>query len=225
MSSMLELEYLFPHAGDDSRRCERMLARPNSFEDVCDVLNGPESRGVLSIVKAQNCVREYLRKMCKLKRLGLGALMDPPQLGRFYIRQICREWECCADLLNAVVVSELWPPYLSEDDEYDKGVCMNIDAQTGNAGVRGAVYAIDIGLYARTVVPSFAMDIALSVRNAVDFVTIVDCKADRLDLGGRNHSDNQECMLMGVLSHPDHFRKYNQARLIPLATWPMQEYE
>jgi len=222
MSSALKLEYLFPYAEEDAHKRERVLVRPNSFEDVCDVMNCSNSKGVLRTVKAQNRVREYLRGMGELNRLGFWVLMDSLQLGRFCVRQICREWTCCTDLMNAAVVSSSWYPNSSE-----AGGCVDVHAESGEARMNGVIFATEIGQYARTVVPSFAMDIALSVRNAVDFVTIVDCKAtaNTLDLGGRSHSNNQECMLLGILVHPDYFCNYDRPRLIPLATWPMQEYE
>jgi hypothetical protein len=220
MANILELEYLFPFAEEDAHRKERVLVRPNSFEDVCDVLNGPESVGVLRIVKAQNRVRQYLQKMSMLKRLGYWVLMDKRQLGRFCVRQICREWECCAALVDSVVVGGSWYPNSSE-----LGGCLTISASAGNAKLHAVVDVWEIGQYARSVVPASAMDIALSVRNAVDFVAVVDCKKGEIDCGGRTPADQQECMLLGVVVHPDLLRQYDAPRLVPLATWPMEEYD
>jgi hypothetical protein len=45
------------------------------------------------------------------------------------------------------------------------------------------------------------------------------------NLGERTQSERQECLLLGILVHPDRFERYHRVKLIPLATWQADEYE
>ncbi|MGD0094678.1 MAG: hypothetical protein ABSE73_32610 [Planctomycetota bacterium] len=198
----------------------RALARPSSFEGVFDALKEARARTIHHIVRAQNRVHKFLHKAGELKQLGFSGLMDRRQVGRFCVYQVCKDWECCSDLVKAVRVGGSWCP----TSRYAGG-CMEVSAYVRDAALSGVIYVLDISEYARTLIPSFAMDIALSVRNAVDCLAVVDCKASELDLRGRAHSKGQECMLLGILIHPDRQRYYNWPILVPLATWPMVEYD
>jgi hypothetical protein len=196
------------------------LVRPNSFEDICDVLNGPGAETIRDIVSAQNRVRTFLRKAGELKRLGFWDMIDARQLGSFCLRQIAKDWDCCAELVTSTIHGSVACPDLYEDAAH-----IYLEARFGNCGVLALIFLAELKWYWSTVVPTEVMNIALSVRHAVDGLVVVDCKNGDLPLGGRVASENQECMLLACLLHPSSCPRRPYEILVPLATWPMQKYE
>ena len=207
-------------ACDTNKTTMPLAIKPAFFEQARRAIRTPDPPDTAHMLASQLRVREHLHKMGELRRFGFWKLLDKKELARFCVSQISKEWEYSADLIKNVQVGGASFPLF-----WDKKGYLVVRAWSANIALAGIIYLPQVGDYGRTIVPPDILDIALSVRHVVDGLTIIDCKLSTLDIGDHTQSEQQECMLLAILEHPDRFKQHYRVKFVSLATWKAEEYD